>query len=186
MEYPVRLRVRSGACPVVAMVLVSAVAASCENVIGASSSGARLDNLRVSAASVYSDDVSLVTLTDTIPAGTGIAAQAITFATTAGIFPFNDTNAVTVAADSAGVATAVLRAPRVVTMATVSAGVAGAVRYSSVAFMEAGPSTIQAEATPFVYRVGNDTGVFANVALRVLLWRMAITAYLPGAPLAVS
>jgi hypothetical protein len=156
------------------------------NVIGAHASGTVLDSLVVTpAGGVQADDVSVLTLSDTIPPTAGVGPSQIVFAATAGVFPVDDTNFVTIPTGVGGGASVQLRAPRTPGGVRLSAGADGVVQSQLVRFGVAEPDALTLEPSAFTMLVSDTATV--NYTLRVQLLRVKSPGLVSiGVPAVVS
>lgn len=138
---------------------------------------ADLLSFTVSADSLQADSASTLVVRATVRGGTARTPRSVTFQTTSGTFDGDQTpESVTVSVDSAGTATALLRAPIRTGDALVRALAGNALLERTVRFVRAWPESIVLNADSF--RVGGSSG--KTLVIRATL-RRSVGKVTPGA-----
>lgn len=154
-------------CFAVATAALATALNSCDRMPLDSSTGAsELTMLPLSRTDVAADDLSQVEVRAQIRIPVSGSATSVTFASTAGTFTASGTNVEQAVADSAGLATVVLRSPRNPVSAVVTASHGPSMASQSITFVRAYPDTIELEPSQFVIHADSTAEITATATLR--------------------
>ncbi|MBW3570037.1 MAG: hypothetical protein KY467_02915 [Gemmatimonadetes bacterium] len=131
---------RAPAAPTLALVRAQAGGTTLQDSARFTPAPADLALLTLSADSAAADTVTTILVRAVIPRTSTLAQRSVTFRTTLG--RFDDDGSVTVEADSAGVATALLRAPGAPGLALVTAAAGNTVLQDTIRFYRAPPDLL--------------------------------------------